>query len=184
MSASPIRKRTLQPAWRQGFSLIEVTLAIGIVSFALLAVVALLPTGLKAIKNASEQSGAGATLTAVATALRHAARDESAGATTSTYTGSFAGQDFTYTLGGGAPGPIEWSNLTLEGTEDAVARRLVARLEILQTPSADGLTPGRATVSVAWSAMSNPTFDTASKKWQNAEGSMVMPVQFLPSARP
>jgi len=52
------------------FSLVEVTLAIGIVAFAVLALVALLPVGMQASRNASEEHRAIDLLTALAADLR------------------------------------------------------------------------------------------------------------------
>ena len=54
------------------FSLVEVTIAVGIVSFCLIAVLGLLPTGLKAVKNANEQAAAANALNAIADTLRTA----------------------------------------------------------------------------------------------------------------
>jgi len=53
-------------------SLVEVTLALGIVSFSMLAVVGLLPVGLQSIKNANEQAGAANVIGGIADALRKA----------------------------------------------------------------------------------------------------------------
>lgn len=160
-----------------GFSLVEVTLAIGIISFALLAVVALLPVGLKSVKNSAEQATGAAVLEAIGEALRHA------GTTNGTnYSVIFGGTTNSFSIGAAPPPPWPFENLSLEGVADAANRRVVARLEILQTPSANRLTPGRAMVSVAWSAAGNPTFDANTGKWERAEGSLTAPVHFLPVA--
>ena len=52
------------------FSLVEVTLSIGIISFGLLAVVGLLPTGLSSVKNAQEQAFATQMANAIATCVQ------------------------------------------------------------------------------------------------------------------
>ena len=51
-------KSTKCPAnlWKRGFSLVEVTLAVGVVSFALMSVIALIPTGLSSFKVAMDNS--------------------------------------------------------------------------------------------------------------------------------
>ena len=54
----------------RGFSLVEVILAIGIVSFAFMAVVALLPVGLKTVRESSDESAAMNLLPLVASDLK------------------------------------------------------------------------------------------------------------------
>lgn len=162
----------------RAFSLVEVTLSIGIVSFALLSVAALLPIGLQTVKNATEQATGSATLAAISEALRHARTDDG-----TTYRVAIFGTN-SFTKGGPVPEPWLWQNITLEGAEDPDNRRVVARLQILETPSSDGLRPGRAVASVAWSAHGNPSVDSETQAWNNAEGSISAPLQFLPSTRP
>lgn len=161
-----------------GFSLVEVTLAIGIVSFALLAVVALLPVGLKSVKNSAEQAAGAAVLESLSEALRNAATTNG-----TDYEVNFSGTTKTFAAGGNSTHVWDWPNITLEGFEmpgSAANRRIVGRLEILQTPSADGLRPGRAVASVAWSAMANPAYNTNTRTWDKAEGSLSAPLQFFP----
>lgn len=57
MSSAP---RCLGGAWagRSGFSLVEVVLAIGIISFAMVILVALLPTGLQLARKSTEETSA------------------------------------------------------------------------------------------------------------------------------
>src|SRR5437660_1551241 len=59
-------------AIRGGFSLIEVTLAVGIIAFAMLTLVALLPIGISANRAAAEQARAAQTVNAIALAIRSA----------------------------------------------------------------------------------------------------------------
>jgi prepilin-type N-terminal cleavage/methylation domain-containing protein len=171
--ASPIfRSRCFA---HRGFSLVEVTLVIGIVSFALLAVVGLLPAGLQSVKNADDQSAAANTLHALAEALRGA---ESADGVN--HSATFAGKAIAYSVGGGGSSNT-WTDLNMDGnktTGNEVAR-LAAQLEILRTPDAGG-NPGEALVSVAWSGLDDPGWDADSRRWQNAEGSMTTGIQFLP----
>jgi type II secretory pathway pseudopilin PulG len=159
------------------FSLVEVTLALGIVSFALVAVIGLLPVGLKSIKNANEQAGAANVLNAIAGSLRTASSTNA-----SNFFGRFADRDIQYAVGGSASSFV-WSNLTLEGTQEDASgnppKRLSARLEILQAP-ANLSTPGRAIVSVAWSAQANPGWDSTANRWTGADGSITSGIQFLP----
>lgn len=158
-----------------GFSLVEVTLSIGIISFALLAVVALLPVGLKSLKNSAEQAAGAEVLQGLSEALRHAATDDG-----TNYAVVFNNTTNTFTADGGASEVWSWNNLSLEGVNDFSNRRVVARLKILKAPSADRLHAGRAVASVAWSAMGNPTFDSDTHSWTGAEGTLTVPLQFLP----
>jgi len=168
-----------KPMKIHAFSLVEVTLAIGVVAFALLTVVALLPTGLRSVKNANDQAAAGAVLAAMSESLRNASSADGR-----TFQQNFAGETLTFVIGEGAPAARQWDDLTLEGATDAASKQLVARLQILETPSADGLQPGRASATVAWSAMGSPVFDPALLQWSGHEGSMSTAIQFLPVGRP
>jgi type II secretory pathway pseudopilin PulG len=154
--------------------LVEVTVAIGIMAFCLLAVVGLLPTGLKSIKNANEQAGAAAVLGGITEALRNASSDDGID-----YEATYGGKQFDYSVGG-ASSSTEWDQLTLNGQPDAADGRLRARLDILQTPSADPPRPGRAVVSVAWPAVAGPTWNT-NQTWDKAEGAVTMGIQFTPA---
>ena len=60
--------------FRSGFSLVEVTLALGVAAFCLLAVFGLLPIGLKTQQTAIEQTAATGIVSAVAADLRNTAR--------------------------------------------------------------------------------------------------------------
>jgi uncharacterized protein (TIGR02598 family) len=59
---------------RLGFSLVEVTLALGVAAFCLLAVFGLLPIGLKTQQSAIEQTAATRIVSAAASDLRNTAR--------------------------------------------------------------------------------------------------------------
>ena len=159
-----------------GFSLVEVTLALGIVSFALLAVVGLLPTGLKSIKNANEQAGAANSLAAIAHSLRNATSTDG-----TNFKWFFGGKTNSFVRGGSPPPPATWTNLNLDGkiAKPNDAPRLSARVDVLKAPGADH-SPGEAVISVAWSAQSNPQWDANSKQWDKADGFVLSGIQFLP----
>ena len=164
--------RISHAAFRRAFSLVEVVLAIGIVSFALVAVIGLMPVGLRSVKNANEQAGAADALNAIADSLRTASSTNAIN-----YSNSFAGTPIGYSVGGSLANNT-WNNLTLEGSTNDINRRLAARLDI--TPPTNSTSPGRATVSVAWSAQANPVWSMNSQTWSNAEGSITSGIQFLP----
>ncbi len=170
---APLTLRRL-PRSPRAFSLVEVTIAIGIIAFALIGIIGLLPTGLKSIKNANEQAGAANVLNGIADALRDAETTNG-----SIYTFYFAGVTNTYTVGAASGVTSSWTDLNLDGNVVAnnEAKRLSARLEI-KAPPADASTPGRAVVSVAWSAMSGPEWNGTN--WTKADGSLTSGIQFLP----
>jgi len=51
-----IKHALLLPSFRQAFSLVEVTIAIGVVSFSLLAIMGLVPVGLTTLRSAMDQT--------------------------------------------------------------------------------------------------------------------------------
>ena len=155
---------------RTGFSLVEVVLALGLVSFCLLAIVGLLPVGLKAMKNASGESAAANALNQLTDALRNATANSSGAYSAA---GSFS--NITWVLSGASNGIS--TNLSLNGVPTAgpADTRLVARIEIVP-PSSDGTMPGRARVSVAWPASSA----WSNSAWTKSDGSVSSGIQFLP----
>jgi Tfp pilus assembly protein PilV len=163
--------RVIRSRW-SGFSLIEVVIAIGIVSFSILAVVGLLPTGLKTVKNANEQAGAANVLNAIAESLRQASSADGL-----TFSNAFAGQPIQYNIGA-SPTNTTWTNLTLEGVTNDQFSRIEAQLSI--TPPSNSVSPGQATISVAWSANPNLSWNSSSNNWAYADGSITTGIQFLP----
>jgi uncharacterized protein (TIGR02598 family) len=157
---------------RFAFSLVEVVLAIGIASFGLLAIVGLLPVGMKSVQNASEQAAAANVANSIAHALRSAERVNA-----TTFSNSFSSQSIVYTIGG-TPTTIVWDTLDLNGSAtNSVSARLKARLVI--TPPSSANTNGTALISVAWPAHS-PNLVWSGSQWSNAQGHLTAGVQFLP----
>jgi len=172
VKVSPIADRRSQVANASAFSLIEVTLAFGIVSFALIAILGLMPVGLRVVKNANEQAGAATVLGSLARSVRAATTTNG-----SVFTWAYNGTNYTYTVGGATNG-ITIDNLNLEGRTDSAFKRLKARVEFL--PPSSLTTSGQGTISVAWSAQANPTWNTTTKAWTNADGFLTTGIQFLP----
>lgn len=156
-----------------GFSLVEVTLAIGIISFAMVPIFGLLPVGLRSVKNANEQAGAANVLGAITESLRTASSTNNID-----FSGTFAGKPIVYTVGQAGPVTVAWTNLTLEGVTNSMNSRLSAVLTIY--PSTNQSTPGRAVISVAWPASSDNNWNANSRSWAKAEGSITSGIQFLP----
>jgi len=176
-----------RPLTNQAFSLVEVTLAIGIVAFALLAVVALLPVGLQTVRNSNEQAGAAHVINSISNAIL-LARPTTAGSTT--FVGDYGGGEgeigvtFSYTLGGGRS-ISEWDQLTLSGYQETSGEpaRLAARL-VIDPPGINAAgtitNAGRATISVAWTAQANPEWNDSQRRWNNADGSLTTSLLFFP----
>jgi type II secretory pathway pseudopilin PulG len=158
----------------RAFSLVEVTMSLGIVSFALIAVLGLLPVGLRSVKNANEQAGAANVLNAIADSLRTAGSTDSV-----LYTNHFSGQTIQYSMGG-ASLTNTWTNLKLDGSQETAAdpKRISAVANI--TPPASPMTPGYAVISVAWPAQAGPSWNADTQTWTKAEGSLTVGIQFLP----
>ena len=168
-------KSKIQNPKFSAFSLVEVTLALGIVSFALIAVLGLMPVGLKVVKNANEQAGAANVLTAIAASLRSASSTDS-----TNFAALFAGKNYSYSIDGQTNLiTVPWDSLALDGSStNASSKRLAARLDIYRGTN---LTiPVRAVISVAWPAQANPTWNTGNQTWANADGSVTTGIQFLP----
>jgi len=134
------------------FSLVEITLAIGIVSFALLAVLALLPIGLGNARNAHEEAFAVQTLKAITASIQQASQstnntleynalapfnNASQGALLRWKVGSSSPQKSTFY--------IAENGLPSLSQTDA---RLLACIQV--TPPPDRLSLGKASVTLAW----------------------------------
>ena len=156
---------------RSGFSLIEVVLAIGIVSFALLAVVGLLPVGMKSTQNAREQAAAANVLNSIANALRSAETSDGIN-----FSNSFADKIVAYKIQGGIS-TVDWSNLDLNGQTDSTSPRLKAYLVI--TPPPNSTSTGEALISIAWPAQ-NPNMKWVGSEWTNAQGHLTTRIHFFP----
>ena len=164
-SGSPVATRKFAAA----FSLIEVVLALGIVAFALLPIVGILPVGLNAVKNTHGESAAANALVQVTAAIRDATTNA-----TGTYkaTGGFG--DMTWSLGGASA--TFTTPLAMNGQPAPLPdARLIARVEIV--PPSDAMTPGQAFISIAWPP--SATWDAAHSKWIYSEGSISSGIQFL-----
>ncbi len=156
----------------RAFSLVEVVVALGLVTFCLVSIVGLLPVGLKVVKNSHEESAAANALNQMASAIRDATSDTN---TPGAYGAVGAFSSMTWNLGGGA---ANFSNsLAMNGQPAPTSSdaRLVAHVEIV--PPADAMSPGRARISIAWPMSAK--WDAASSKWTKSEGSISSGIQFL-----
>ncbi len=162
---------------RSAFSLVEVTLAMGIVSFCLLAILGLLPVGLQSAKASREHAAAAACAEQIAVAIASAKPNGS---------GNFeaAGvlDGVTWNLGGSEVTLPPLRDISLGGvaTDEEIERRLVAHVAISPpgSPGGGGGPTGSALISVAWP--NRAEWDDASKSWSNENGSVASRIIFLP----
>jgi uncharacterized protein (TIGR02598 family) len=154
-----------------GFSLVEVALALGIVSFCLLAIFGLQAQGLHLNQESRNAAAASRCLEQIVTSIRDATRNGS------NWTASAGYSDLTWSPGGG-PVSRTFSNLNLAGTpsQGNAESRMTARVEV--QPPKDAFSTGTAFVSVAWPATA--TWDASRTNWSRARGSMSARVIFLP----
>ena len=153
------------------FSLVEVVLAIGIISFALLAVIGLLPVGMKSAQNSREQAAAANVMNGIANALRCAETVDG-----TNFSSSYAGESFEYEIGG-ASTTVEWTlDLNGQPVGDGTWARLKALLII--TPPSTPVSNGDAVISIAWPAQS-PNLEWNGTNWDNAQGQVATRLQFL-----
>jgi len=166
----------LHPFASLAFSLVEVVLALGIVSFCLIAVIGLMPVGLKSVKNANDQAGAADVLNAIADSLRTAVTTNSVN-----YSNSFAGKQLAYVVDPNSSNNmviVTWTNLTLDGAVESSQSPKRLSASVIITPPVNSTSPGHATVSVAWSAQA--IWNPSTQAWANSEGSITSGIQFLP----
>lgn len=153
-----------------GFSLVEVVLALGIVSFCLVSIFGLLPVGLRSVKNSTEQAGAGNVLTLIASSIRNATTNSSGFYSITNYA-----RPVTWSTGD--PTTIEmlaFSNLGLNGNVENGAGRFNARVVI--TPPTSRGAPGTAEISVAWPVVA----EYGTTNWTKADGCVSTVIKFLP----
>lgn len=157
-----------------GFSLIEVVVAIGVVAYAVFGVLGLLPVGIKGFQNATCQSAGSDVLSSLSVALRSAQTTNG-----TNFDWSFNGTACSYTVGG-TKNTNAWSTLSLEGASSANSfyRQLAA--VCIVTPPTSPYGEGSAVLSVAWPAGANPAFNGTNLTWSRSQGSLTLPIRFLP----
>ncbi len=158
-------------ARHKAFTLVEVTMALGIISFCLLVLVGLLPQGLNTLKNANDRSAAAGALSRLIGDVRNGNFDGVDRYQAATYTNLF------WRIG--STGLVEYTQLlNFSGQPVVLASdaRMVARVEMMPPPNLIGT--GRARVSIAWPAAA--VWNVTSRTWENAEGSLTQGIIFVP----
>lgn len=153
---------------RRGFSLVEVVLALGLVSFCLLAVTGLLPTGLRSVQNANEEAAATNALNRIGSAIRNATTEDGMA-----YSAGGGFEQMAWRLDGTSK---TFSGIPINngGLRDEVDKRFAAHVELVSPANASSA--GHARVSLAWPASAKWT----SGKWEGASGSVSSGIIFLP----
>jgi len=155
----------------KAFTLIEVTMAIGIISFSLLALVGLLPRGLLMVKNTNERAAAAGAFSQLTDAVRNGSPDTNGIYRATAYT------NLSWIIG--SPNRVDYSPLLkLNGSvaQPSEQPRLVARVEL--NPPRQQIGVGSARVSIAWPA--SATWDASINNWKNAEGFITQGIMFVP----
>lgn len=157
------------------FSLVEVTLALGMVTFCLLGLVGLLPLGLTSVKSSRDGAAALNTLVQMSEAIQGAQVES-------------VGNDLAF-KGAGKYDHLEWkvggsevsstTKLSALGfpVSKAQDERFVSRVVI--TPPTQATSAGTAAISIAWP--SQATWDSAKGQWIGAQGSVRTWLVFLPA---
>jgi type II secretory pathway pseudopilin PulG len=173
-----------RPPSRTGFSLVEVTVALGLVTFCLMALIGLLPIGLDSVRNSTAESGAINCMEQIAGAIRNGLPDANQ---PQTYRAAGAYGDLTWTLGAPAISTT-LENLSASGipSSNPRDRQFAAHVEltppkVAQHPPkvAQQFQAGTASIDIAWPAQA--TWDTANSRWSNAQGNVQTWVVFLPA---
>ncbi len=170
MKFAPIRTRLLSAA----FSLVEVVLALGIVAFALVSVIGLLPAGLNSQRQATEQARAIQALSAVSNSIRGVHAN---GTTTSAeFLPPLGGTPATGVTDPVAVGPGDDVRFLMEdgslNTASSNARSVIHIDQLAPIGPTSRISP--VFLSVAWP----PTAQWQGGKWKNAEGSVSAMVYF------
>lgn len=157
-----------------GFSLVEVVVAIGVVAYAIFGILGMLPVGIKGFQNATCEAAAADVLSGLSVALRSAQTTNG-----TNFDWGFSGTTCRYAVGG-SPVTNGWSSLSLEGA--AAGNSLYRQLSAvcLVTPPQSQSGEGAAVLSVAWPSAANPVFNGTNLSWSRAEGSLTLPIRFVP----
>jgi uncharacterized protein (TIGR02598 family) len=181
---------------KRGFSLVEVTLALGLVTFCLLALLALLPAGLDTVKESQDEAAAVQCLERLAAAIREAPQEASVPGryrVIGAYGNSLdaggnpynSNPKIEWDLNAAGVVQVDLDKISAGGfpAPNAAEERFRARVEVtppVYRANANPVQyqPGRAFISVAWPTQAK--WNTATYSWENAQGSVQTTVVLLP----
>lgn len=148
-----------------GFSLVEVTISLGIISFCILSIFALLPVGMTTIQDSKDRRNAVEVMNGLAGEFLTAEGDSSA----PSYRLSGSLSNISWQIGGGVV-----TESFAQIVDNPQTEELKVWLEI--APPVDKWSCGAARISVAWPASAL----RAGSAWEGAKGSVHTIVYFNP----
>jgi uncharacterized protein (TIGR02598 family) len=131
------------PYFAAGFSLVEVTLALGVAAFCLIALLGLLPLGIQTNQSAISQTAAASVLSSVATDLRATPK---ASATSPEYDITFGTTKFLY---------VDDEGRAVTPTDPDAAPRYQVTITFPVSP-AGTFAPTFVSLKVTWPALADP----------------------------
>ena len=156
------------------FSLVEVVIAIGIVSFVIFGVMGLIPSGMKIFRSSNEQSGGANLLNALSDSIRRAVTTNG-----TNYTWTCSGSSYSYVING-APVTNTLNALTLQGGTATNTLDQQLKAVVVVTPPLSVWSEGSAMISVAWPASGGAAWNSVTRQWSHVDGSATLGIRFLP----
>lgn len=154
------------------FSLVEVVIALGVVSFCLVTLVGLLPMGLQSEQEARQYAAAASGVEKIANAIREATLANNQYQAIGAYT------NLAWQIGGS---PISETITNISLTGDPVTTsgpQLAAYVQI--NPPANPVSSGTALISIAWP--NRATWNSSSSNWIHADGAVSTWLIFIPKS--
>ncbi len=169
--------RAIHPPTSRGFTLVEVTLSLGIFAFAIIAIMGMLPVGLQTAQDAYRQNDARAVMSAATAAIR-GARSKSGAANPTWQFGDWLSDQQAPQLNptevwvGQEPYELMFTILDTGEIRDGSAQggAPAGKLRVKITPPSSKIDPVRAEISYAWPSAA--AWDSSNKKWNNSAGSV------------
>jgi Tfp pilus assembly protein PilV len=177
MSGVPLQFRRTKKIVREGFSLVEVVLALGLIIFCLVSIVGLLSVGASSIGSSREKAGAANALEQISSAIRMATPPATSGGT---YEALAPYNDLVWNVGlGSASVSKNYATISLAGVPTSLASDQLLSAQVQIIPSSDSVSAGSALITVAWPKQA--TWNAATQKWNHAQGSLSTWLIFLPN---
>jgi type II secretory pathway pseudopilin PulG len=170
-------RRLAQNRNHDGFSLVEVVFALGVVSFCLISITGLLSVGLSSLGSSREKAGAANALEQISSAIRQATPPVTVGGT---YQALAPYNDLVWSSGiGSKPISKNYTTISLAGVPTTQSPDQLLTVEVQITPSSDTVTAGSALITVAWPKQA--TWNPTTLKWIHAQGSASTWLIFRPN---
>jgi len=156
------------------FSLVEVVIALGIVSVVIFGVMGLIPSGMKMFRDSNDQSGGANLLNSLSDSIREAVTTNG-----TNYSWTYNGSNYGYVING-APVTNTLTAVTLQG--GAATNTLDQQLKavVVITPPPTLWSEGSAMISVAWPASVGATWSATSQAWSGVNGWATLGIRFIP----